>query len=138
MKVTKLCGIIIFLLFICHISQAQTVDITAQGYIEIYDPEHPSATFDVYVCLETVDNQYFQSQYGANPVLSNANTGSHFINYLFFDDVDEQEVYNGYRIVLCAVRISPSSQTRYGFSNWSAYNGLYPWSPSPIKITAFD
>jgi hypothetical protein len=130
---------ILVTIFCIQRSYAQ-ITIYASGSIEIYDPDHPTATFDVSAAIETSDINYYPCTNPGNPIASGISQGSHSFTSLAFANVypPYPQPQYPYRVIFYVRRTSPSVQNRTGVSDWAGQYGLNPWSPSPVKIQEFD
>jgi len=114
------------------------IQISGSGYYEIYDPEHPAATFTVSAYIEVSDGDYFPCS--SNPIASGINQGYIYAGSLTFNNVYPPSPPippKPYRVLIYVVRDS-DSQVRTGVSYWADQYGLNPWSPDPIKVQQFN
>lgn len=119
----------------------KAITITAYGFFNISDINHPSATYTVYAYVEFNGNYYPCS---SNPFTTSATVGTNYVSSLTFYNVPvpNPPFDVPYRILLVADR-NPnppfwSGQTQVGYSDWGESYSFNPWSPSSIRIYPFS
>jgi len=118
-------------------TEAQTT-IYANGSYTISDPEHPTATFNVYAFIETSEAQY---PCNSNPIATGVTQNTYGPVYLTFPSCypPDPPPANPYKVVLYVQRVNISPYIwRTGESDWDDEYGFSPWNPDPIKVEEFN